>query len=82
MPELAGMALLGAGRSSSRLEPIPYAWKTSEATSIAHLTLGVDWSNVLEREHLVVAQSLARLQALQSELALLRTGQFALSDID
>ena len=56
--------------------------ETSEVTTITHLTLGADWSNVLEREQLVVAQSLARLQALQSELASLRTGQCALSDID
>ena len=43
--------------------------ETSEASTITHLTLRADWSNVLEREQLVVEQSLARLQALQSELA-------------
>ena len=56
--------------------------ETSEVTSDALLTLGIDWPNELEREQLVVAQSLARLQVLQSELALLHAGQFALSDID
>ena len=56
--------------------------EANEGTSITHLTLGADWSSVLEREQLVVAQSLARLQALQSELASLQSGQFALNDID
>ena len=56
--------------------------ETCEDTTAALLTLGVDWSNELEREQLVVAQTLARLQILQSELAALQAGQFALSDID
>ena len=53
-----------------------------EAITLTHLTLRADWSTVLAREQLVTEQSLARLQAFQSELALLRAGQFALGDID
>jgi hypothetical protein len=56
--------------------------ETCEDTTAALLTLGVDWSNELEREQLVVAQTLARLQILKSELDALQAGQFALSDID
>ena len=56
--------------------------ETCEDTTSALLTSGVDWSNELEREQFVVAQTLAKLQNLKSEVDALQAGQFARSDID
>ena len=54
----------------------------AEVAGPAHVTLRAEWLAELAHERLFLEYSLARLHVIQSELASLQTGQFALGDVD
>ena len=54
----------------------------AEATGNTHFTLMAEWPDALARERMLTEQSVVRLRFIQSELASLHTGQFALGDVD